>query len=147
MTEHATSSASRHTSVNRQSSTAAEVYDRDPTNRWRCTCVGRWERDSVPNPTCPIHANFCGCCGNQVIIDPSAETEPFWCLRCLGHVDLSKSAHNGTYFAQHGIDCPFQVTAEDPWLVPLEHRPTCPLSGRPCTSWACLVDVCVAPDA
>lgn len=31
----------------------------------------------------------------------------------------------------------------DPWLVPPEHRPTCPVSGEPCTSWTCLVDVCV----
>lgn len=28
------------------------------------------------------------------------------------------------------------------WLVPPEHRPTCPLSDKPCTSWTCLVDVC-----
>lgn len=28
------------------------------------------------------------------------------------------------------------------WLVPPQHRPTCP-SGRSCTSWTCLVDVCV----
>lgn len=34
---------------------------------------------------------------------------------------------------------------DDPWLVPPDHRPTCPLNGRPCTSWTCLVDVCVDP--
>lgn len=31
------------------------------------------------------------------------------------------------------------------WLVPESHRPTCPLNGEPCTSWTCLVDVCVDP--
>jgi len=31
------------------------------------------------------------------------------------------------------------------WLVPESHRPTCPLSGEPCTSWTCLLDVCVDP--
>jgi len=30
-----------------------------------------------------------------------------------------------------------------PWLVPPRHRPTCPLTKEPCTSWTCLVDVCV----
>lgn len=29
------------------------------------------------------------------------------------------------------------------WLVPPEHRPTCPVDGEPCKSWTCLVDVCV----
>lgn len=29
------------------------------------------------------------------------------------------------------------------WLVPPTHRPTCPLDQQPCTSWTCLVDVCV----
>lgn len=29
------------------------------------------------------------------------------------------------------------------WLVPPTHRPTCPLDNQPCTSWTCLVDVCV----
>ena len=33
----------------------------------------------------------------------------------------------------------------DPWLVPEMHRPSCPLSGEPCRSWTCLVDVCVDP--
>jgi hypothetical protein len=32
---------------------------------------------------------------------------------------------------------------DDPWTVSLEHRPTCPLDQKPCTSWTCLVDVCV----
>jgi hypothetical protein len=31
------------------------------------------------------------------------------------------------------------------WLVPPEHRPICPLNGKPCTSWTCLVDVCDRP--
>jgi hypothetical protein len=28
------------------------------------------------------------------------------------------------------------------WTVPVEHRPACPLSQKPCPSWTCLVDVC-----
>jgi hypothetical protein len=32
---------------------------------------------------------------------------------------------------------------ESHWLVPPMHRPTCPLDNKPCTSWTCLVDVCV----
>lgn len=35
----------------------------------------------------------------------------------------------------------------DPWVIPLEHRPTCPADGKPCTSWTCLVDVCEKPHA
>ncbi len=38
---------------------------------------------------------------------------------------------------------PVKPPLPDPWLVPPEHRPTCPLDGQPCTSWTCLVDVCV----
>lgn len=37
------------------------------------------------------------------------------------------------------------MSAEGAWTVPPEHRPTCPLSGQPCTSWTCLVDVCEGP--
>ena len=33
----------------------------------------------------------------------------------------------------------------DPWTVPPEQRPACPLDGHPCPSWTCLVDVCVDP--
>jgi hypothetical protein len=29
------------------------------------------------------------------------------------------------------------------WLVPPWARPTCSVSGKPCTSWTCLVDRCV----
>lgn len=31
------------------------------------------------------------------------------------------------------------------WLVPEDQRPTCPVSGQPCTSWTCLVDACSPP--
>ena len=34
------------------------------------------------------------------------------------------------------------VKAIKAWYVPPGHRPMCP-SGRPCTSWTCLVDECV----
>ena len=37
----------------------------------------------------------------------------------------------------------FEIQELGRWLVPPEHRPTCPVSGKPCTSWTCLVDVCV----
>ena len=33
----------------------------------------------------------------------------------------------------------------DPWTVPPEQRPACPLDGHPCTSWTCLVDFCADP--
>lgn len=32
--------------------------------------------------------------------------------------------------------------ADDPWTVPPSMRPTCTVSGKPCTSWTCLVDEC-----
>jgi hypothetical protein len=37
----------------------------------------------------------------------------------------------------------YAVEVDRHWLVPRQHRPTCPLDGEPCTSWTCLVDVCV----
>lgn len=37
--------------------------------------------------------------------------------------------------------------ASDPWTIPPEQRPACPLDGHPCSSWTCLVDVCVDDDA
>lgn len=30
----------------------------------------------------------------------------------------------------------------DAWTIPENQRPMCPLSGKACTSWTCLVDVC-----
>lgn len=30
-----------------------------------------------------------------------------WCKRCESHVDKRKSFWDATYFAQHGVDCPF----------------------------------------
>lgn len=86
-----------------------EIFDIDPTNRWRCSCVGEWERRGTTNPECPVHAHFCGCCGNQIIHDPSADSEPQWCLRCLNHITADGLPHDRTYFAQHGADCPYQV--------------------------------------
>jgi len=38
-----------------------------------------------------------------------------------------------------------KAPSSDHWTVPSEHRPSCPLDGRPCTSWTCLVDVCDRP--
>lgn len=37
----------------------------------------------------------------------------------------------------------YGLTIERHWLVPPMHRPSCPLTNKPCTSWTCLVDVCV----
>lgn len=71
-----------------------------------------------------------------------AMTEPIYdngvagpSLADLAHVEVTDETAN------------FQVQAAIAdemrrWLVPPLHRPTCP-SGRPCTSWTCLVDVCV----
>jgi hypothetical protein len=36
----------------------------------------------------------------------------------------------------------YRLTLETHWIVPDSHRPTCPLSGKPCTSWTCLLDTC-----
>jgi hypothetical protein len=38
---------------------------------------------------------------------------------------------------------PVADNRRDAWTVPVEQRPACPLDGHPCSSWTCLVDVCV----
>lgn len=35
-----------------------------------------------------------------------------------------------------------QVRDDMAWTVPPSHRPTCRVSGEPCTSWTCLFDTC-----
>lgn len=40
------------------------------------------------------------------------------------------------------VTCPDCAAPPDPWTIPPEHRPSCPLNGQPCSSWTCLVDVC-----
>lgn len=32
---------------------------------------------------------------------------------------------------------------ERSWIIPKSHRPSCPISNKPCTSWSCVFDVCV----
>lgn len=39
----------------------------------------------------------------------------------------------------------YRLNIEEKWLVPVQHRPSCPLTSRPCSSWSCLVDVCAWP--
>lgn len=60
---------------------------------------------------------------------------PIGSLAELAHVEVTEETPN------------FRIQADIAdelrrWWVPPEHRPTCP-SGRPCTSWTCLVDECV----
>lgn len=71
-----------------------------------------------------------------------AMTEPIYdngvagpSLADLAHVEVTEDMRN--FRVQAAI-------AEEMrrWLVPPQHRPTCP-TGRPCTSWTCLVDMCV----
>jgi len=47
--------------------------------------------------------NYCGCCG-RVANGHNAE----WCRRCENHIDPKKTFWDATYFAQHGVDCPYQ---------------------------------------
>lgn len=39
-------------------------------------------------------------------------------------------------------DAVIPFVEQGPWFVPPSQRPSCPLSGEPCLSWTCLVDVC-----
>ncbi len=48
--------------------------------------------------------SFCGCCGNEC---PEAD---LWCRRCDEHVIDARHPWEATYFAVHGIDCPYAVT-------------------------------------
>lgn len=71
-----------------------------------------------------------------------AMTEPIYddgkagpSLADLAHVEVTTEMRNFQVQAAIGDEM-------RRWLVPPQHRPTCP-SGRPCTSWTCLVDVCV----
>lgn len=48
--------------------------------------------------------------------------------------------NDGKAGRQYGEDRRFEP---DPWLVPEEHRPSCAVSGQPCSSWTCLMDRCV----
>lgn len=61
--------------------------------------------------------------------------DPIGSLAELAHVDVAEQAN---FQIQGDI-----ADALRRWLVPPSQRPTCPLNGQPCTSWTCLVDVCV----
>jgi hypothetical protein len=49
--------------------------------------------------------NHCGCCGR-----PCASE---WCDDCDHHVDKRRTFWDATYLAQHGVDCPFQISSEE----------------------------------
>lgn len=52
--------------------------------------------------------------------------------------------HDATAGRQYGEG---RTVRDDPWLVPVEHRPTCSLDiTKRCTSWTCLVDRCADPE-
>lgn len=64
---------------------------------------------------------------------------------------IIESMECGDYDVSHGRYCIVNqfglleklAEALGPWTILPEHRPTCPADGRPCTSWTCLVEVCV----
>jgi hypothetical protein len=45
--------------------------------------------------------DYCGCCGREA---DAGE----WCSECKEHINPRKTLWDATYFAQHGIHCPFQ---------------------------------------
>lgn len=55
--------------------------------------------------------HFCGCCGSEIA--EVCGTDPVWCWPCAAHVmrEGRVPLHESTYFAQHGVHCPFQVVA------------------------------------
>ncbi len=62
--------------------------------------------------------------------------QPVGSLAELAHVEVESGTAN--FRIQYSIADELRR-----WLVPPSHRPTCPLDQQPCTSWTCLVDVCV----
>lgn len=55
----------------------------------------------------------CGCCGQDC---PDGE---LWCYACRAHVGDAAEVCDRTYFAQHGVDCPYQVRPiEETRLMP-----------------------------
>lgn len=51
-----------------------------------------------------VEPDYCGCCGNEN--DGGYD----FCERCMDHVGrFSGAPWMRTYFALHGVDCPFQV--------------------------------------
>lgn len=50
-----------------------------------------------------IEESFCGCCGRPFF------TDGWWCTNCQLHIRGDGPLWTRTYFAQHGISCPFQV--------------------------------------
>ena len=63
--------------------------------------------------------------------------------RMAGLQELKEAAADLQGVTAHVASAVYQLEVEKHWLVPREHRPSCPISGKPCTSWTCLVDVCV----
>lgn len=49
----------------------------------------------------PLLPFGCGCCGQDC---PDGE---LWCLACRAHVGAGGRVCDRTYFAQHGVDCPY----------------------------------------
>jgi hypothetical protein len=54
-------------------------------------------RDYIEEPS------YCGCCGRAFF------TDGWWCSGCQDHVAGEGPLWERTYFAQHGVSCPFQV--------------------------------------
>lgn len=49
--------------------------------------------------------NYCGCCGR--------ECDGEWCEPCQAHIDKRKTLWDATYYAQNGVDCPYQITSDE----------------------------------
>lgn len=64
-------------------------------------------------------ASFCGCCGREI-----EQGTDEWCIDCLReHIDTNAARpEDRTYFAQHGLDCPFAPTLLPRDLKPLQAR-------------------------
>lgn len=59
-----------------------------------------------PAPAPDSAEGFCGCCGR--------EADGEWCRDCRSHVLDTGEAYRRTYYAQHKVDCPYQVEDEAP---------------------------------
>lgn len=55
----------------------------------------------------------CGCCGLPLDQDEDDVEDEVWCAACQAHVlGDGRAFWEATYFAQHGVACPFAVDFE-----------------------------------
>jgi len=81
----------------------------------------RWRREEIARARQDLLLPFgCGCCGQDC---PEGRT---WCLACEPHVGVRGALCERTYYALHGVDCPFAAKPpEEVRLMPgYEQRDT-----------------------